>query len=45
MLPLFEDGILTKPLLGVAFERNPVLTMAKCQFSPLTTPPEFFKPS
>nr|ABA93666.1 hypothetical protein LOC_Os11g28430 [Oryza sativa Japonica Group] len=28
-----KDGILTKPLLGVAFERNPVLTMAKCQFS------------
>jgi hypothetical protein len=33
MLPLFEDGILTKPLLEVAFQRNPVLTMAKYQFS------------
>ncbi len=39
MLPLIEGGILTKPLLGVSFQRNPVLTVAKCQFSPSRRPP------
>jgi hypothetical protein len=34
-----DSGILSNPLCGMAFRRNPLLTMAQCQFShPLHSP-------
>lgn len=29
-----ESGVLSNPICTVAFERNPIMTMAQCQFSP-----------